>query len=223
MTRLNYKRVYELAYGPVPARYDIHHKVPKHSGGTDDAENLVALSRPDHAQAHYELFQLYGDSRDLVAYKMLNGWPVEPDLYAAAAAARGRTRHSRYPEFSSQLGKKYGPLNRGSYHYNDGQKGYRYSKSQAEEKNFEQFLRENPQFRPGRLPSPEFKKSREGWVILTDGEKDHWLPKEWRGRLEEYLKLNPHLRAGRSNRKPFKRRTKLEMQTGLPRPSKRRV
>lgn len=42
-------------------------------GGTDDSTNLVRLTVEEHAQAHLELYEKYGDERDLVAHRMLLG------------------------------------------------------------------------------------------------------------------------------------------------------
>jgi len=53
--------------------YHTHHIVPKHMGGTDDSTNLVRLTVEEHAQAHLELYEKYGDERDLVAHRMLLG------------------------------------------------------------------------------------------------------------------------------------------------------
>jgi hypothetical protein len=37
-------------------RYEIHYIIPYHAGGTDDIENLIPLTPPDHALAHYYLY-----------------------------------------------------------------------------------------------------------------------------------------------------------------------
>lgn len=53
--------------------YHTHHIVPKHAGGSDDPSNLVKLTVEEHAQAHLDLYEKYGDERDLVASRMLKG------------------------------------------------------------------------------------------------------------------------------------------------------
>ena len=53
--------------------YHTHHIIPKYMGGTDDPSNLVQLTVEEHAQAHLELYEKYGDERDLVAHRMLLG------------------------------------------------------------------------------------------------------------------------------------------------------
>lgn len=53
--------------------YHTHHIIPKHMGGSDDPSNLVKLTIEEHAQAHLELYEKYGDKRDLLAHKTLLG------------------------------------------------------------------------------------------------------------------------------------------------------
>lgn len=53
--------------------YHTHHIVPQYMGGSDDPSNLVRLTVEEHAQAHLELYEKYGDERDLLAHKMLLG------------------------------------------------------------------------------------------------------------------------------------------------------
>ena len=50
-----------------------HHIIPIHAGGTDDPDNLVELTVEEHAQAHLELYEEYGDVRDLIASRSLLG------------------------------------------------------------------------------------------------------------------------------------------------------
>ena len=55
------------------SHYHKHHIVPKHSGGTNDPSNLVRLTIEEHAQAHLDLYEKYGDERDLLAHRTLLG------------------------------------------------------------------------------------------------------------------------------------------------------
>jgi hypothetical protein len=50
-----------------------HHIIPKHMGGTDDPDNIVTLSVPEHKVAHLKLYYRYGKREDLCAYYMLSG------------------------------------------------------------------------------------------------------------------------------------------------------
>ena len=51
----------------------IHHIVPKHMGGTDDASNLIELSIEDHAEAHRILYLEYHRWQDFAAWQTLEG------------------------------------------------------------------------------------------------------------------------------------------------------
>ncbi len=53
--------------------YHKHHIIPRHMGGPDDPSNLIRLTIEEHAQAHLELFQKYGNKRDWIAHRMLLG------------------------------------------------------------------------------------------------------------------------------------------------------
>jgi hypothetical protein len=50
---------------------EIHHKIPWYKGGTDDIENLELVSKEEHKQRHLNLYEKYGDYRDLCAYHMI--------------------------------------------------------------------------------------------------------------------------------------------------------
>ena len=46
-----------------------HHIIPRHLGGTDDADNLIDLTYADHYQAHRLLFETFGLKHDYNAWK----------------------------------------------------------------------------------------------------------------------------------------------------------
>lgn len=50
-----------------------HHVIPKRLGGTDDPSNLIELETLDHAQRHKELWAIYGQQADFIAWKALSG------------------------------------------------------------------------------------------------------------------------------------------------------
>ena len=50
-----------------------HHIIPRHLGGTDDADNLIDLTYWDHAQAHRLLYETFGLAHDKRAWK---SWEV---------------------------------------------------------------------------------------------------------------------------------------------------
>lgn len=97
----------------------------------------------------------------------------------------------------SELGKRGGPKNKGFRWYNDGSKDYKYTAKQQAELSFEEFLSENPEYRPDRLKR-EYKpreKSR-GKRTLTNGVKNIMLFEE---EAKIFLVENPEYRYGRTN------------------------
>ncbi len=67
----NLRKKYIKHVGEIPADFEIHHVLPTRLGGTNDIENLKALSKEDHMKAHLELYEKYGDFRDLCAFHMI--------------------------------------------------------------------------------------------------------------------------------------------------------
>lgn len=50
-----------------------HHIIPKFLGGTDEATNLVEITRKEHAQLHLQRYKDCGHKEDLGAYYLLTG------------------------------------------------------------------------------------------------------------------------------------------------------
>lgn len=50
-----------------------HHIIPKHIGGSNDPSNIVELSIEEHAEAHRQLYELYGRWQDKLAWSALSG------------------------------------------------------------------------------------------------------------------------------------------------------
>jgi hypothetical protein len=46
----------------------LHHKIPRHMGGTDDPSNLVELTIEEHAEAHRKLYEEHGRLQDKRAW-----------------------------------------------------------------------------------------------------------------------------------------------------------
>lgn len=69
---MNIRKLYEEHHGIVLTDdVEVHHIVPRHEGGTDDIDNLVALTKEEHALAHLRRYEETGNFRDLCAYHMI--------------------------------------------------------------------------------------------------------------------------------------------------------
>ena len=65
--------------------YHWHHIVPRHAGGTDGPENLVKVTREQHAEIHRQRWLTLGDYYDCCAANVLSGdWAVEKARREAA-------------------------------------------------------------------------------------------------------------------------------------------
>ena len=64
-----------------------HHIVPRHVGGTDEGSNLILLTIPEHANAHWELFIQFNRWEDELAYLALSGQNDKTVSLAKQAAA----------------------------------------------------------------------------------------------------------------------------------------
>lgn len=51
-------------------KYEIHHIIPYHAGGTDEIENLIPLTPCDHALAHYYRYFVMKDLKDLWVWNL---------------------------------------------------------------------------------------------------------------------------------------------------------
>ena len=79
--------------------YHNHHIVPKHAGGTDETGNLVRLTIPGHAFAHWCLWMKFGRLQDKLAWFLLSGRTEEGE----AVREQHRLECLRSPETKAKL------------------------------------------------------------------------------------------------------------------------
>lgn len=100
-SRPNTRKLYEEHYNViVPPGFDVHHKIPLRHGGTHTVGNLEVLARDVHALAHLELYNTYGDVRDLCAYYMLSG---RTEAALQLACSRGGLESQRRKKLRGDL------------------------------------------------------------------------------------------------------------------------
>lgn len=105
--KVNARKLYEKHHRVVvPDSHQVHHILPVRLGGTDEIDNLQALSVEDHAKAHLQLYLEHGDARDLCAYHMILGNDQEALKVsssrggrAAAAAFKARGQPQGFQAF----------------------------------------------------------------------------------------------------------------------------
>lgn len=56
---------------------EVHHIIPRHSGGTDLEENLVVVTYRQHRLLHKVRFKAFGEKGDFIAYRLM--YSIEPD------------------------------------------------------------------------------------------------------------------------------------------------
>lgn len=67
-----------------------HHIKPKHSGGTDEAENIVILTIEEHAEAHRILYEKEGKMEDYLAWRGLTGMIGKEEIIKKIMEENGR-------------------------------------------------------------------------------------------------------------------------------------
>jgi NUMOD3 motif len=60
--------------------HHLHHKIPRHMGGSDDPSNLVKLTIAEHSAAHKLLYETYGHWQDKLAWLALSGQMEKEDV-----------------------------------------------------------------------------------------------------------------------------------------------
>jgi hypothetical protein len=89
-----------------------HHIVPKYMGGSDDPSNLIELTIEEHAQAHLELYNKFGNKQDLIAYRALSGQMTQAEALLEKNRLGGITQGNRNKESGQiyELGKRSYPM-----------------------------------------------------------------------------------------------------------------
>nr|DAU06526.1 MAG TPA: HNH endonuclease [Caudoviricetes sp.] len=84
---MNYKKIYnhlcmrgktERKQKDTWGRWERHHIIPRHAGGSNVASNITRLQHKEHALAHHLLYRIYHRVEDKLAYKMFYGQVSNP-------------------------------------------------------------------------------------------------------------------------------------------------
>ena len=91
--RVNARKVYERHHGvKVDQGIEVHHKLLRRLGGSDDPANLELLTQAEHKAAHLKLFEEYGDFRDLCAFHMIGSNFSEAQMIAASNGGKAAAK-----------------------------------------------------------------------------------------------------------------------------------
>ena len=96
---------------PESTQLERHHIVPRHEGGLNDKENLIPLSIPHHAIAHWLRWKLFNKSADYLAFIFKRS--VNPEIQRLKAQMQQEKNKESgklffNSEFQSKQGKKGG-------------------------------------------------------------------------------------------------------------------
>jgi len=81
-----------------------HHIIPKHSGGTNDKDNIIIISPKMHIALHKDRWKVLGEMGDYIAWKMMMGGIVYEEARREAARARMlRDNPAKRPEVRKKL------------------------------------------------------------------------------------------------------------------------
>ena len=108
--------------------YHNHHIVPRHMGGSDDPSNLVKLTIEEHAQAHRDLYDLYGKREDYIAWKALSGQITykEASYLAAKKGGLKGLKHLKGKTYEEAYGDKAEARRQAVVDSNKRRKGIKY-------------------------------------------------------------------------------------------------
>jgi hypothetical protein len=208
----NAKKIYESVFGKIPDGYEIHHILPKHAGGTDDIENLIAVSPYEHAQLHLERYEKHGDFRDLCAYYMIGYNFSEAHKISSSEGGKiggkivrskqvGIFRSEEDRKIWASMGGKIGgkiqaEMGLGFHQYKNNPKLHKEWASKGG-KNSGQFQNKEFQSEMGKRGGVKNK----GFIWINDGSKSFKYTKKMQDEmsLEEFLKNNSNIRKGRLN------------------------
>ena len=108
---MDYSKIYDALCSRVhepEVAGDMHHRIPRYAGGTDDVDNMVKLTRREHILAHRLLFRIHGDKRDNGAVRLLGGLvkPDSPEVRRQKLKAKSARRHAQMGEYYNRRARE---------------------------------------------------------------------------------------------------------------------
>ena len=82
----------------------VHHIIPRHMGGSDNAENLAEVTIEEHAELHFALYLEHGRMEDWLAYRGLAGIIDKEEIIREQLSLAGKKNKGRKrPDFVEYL------------------------------------------------------------------------------------------------------------------------
>jgi hypothetical protein len=208
---MNIRKLYEEHHGVVLTdNMEVHHIVPRHEGGSDDIENLVALTKQEHALTHLLRYEETGNFRDLCAYYMIGYNFTEAHKVSSSEGGKiggkkvyenkvGIFRSEEDRKLWASLGgkvggKKQAELGLGFHTYKNNPELHIQNSSKGG-KTSGVFQNKNFQSEMGKRGGIKNK----GFIWINDGIKNFKYTKKQQDILtiEQYLEENPKYKLGR--------------------------
>ena len=93
------------------AGFHLHHIIPKHLGGTEDANNLVLLHPIDHAIAHLVRSKIYKSSKDISAAQYIQSHLTEEEIFSVDVSGKNNPMFGKKrPDLSERNRTRLNPL-----------------------------------------------------------------------------------------------------------------
>lgn len=187
---MNYQKIYNQLIERAKTRnkedltefLNVHHIIPKHSGGTNDKNNLVVLTYKEHIFAHKLLFKIYANYLDQYAYLLMSSKTEEAmhELKKIAGKIGGKKAQELHgPKIQSAGGKVGGKIS---------------GKMNVESGHIQKLAKENQKL------ATECKKWSGEYVYFNDKNEKFWYIEE---AMRSYPELTRHGLINRFSRGSF--------------------
>lgn len=208
---MSLRRLYEEHHNiKLPDDVEVHHIVPRHEGGRDEIENLVALTKEQHALTHLHRYEETGNFRDLCAYHMIGYNFTEAHKISSSEGGkiggkkvyesgvgifRSVEDRKEWASLGGKVGgKKQAELGLGFHLYKSDPERHRQNSSKGG-KTSGVFQNKEFQSKMGKRGGANNK----GFIWINDGKRSfkYTARQQKEKTIEDYIQENPHIKIGR--------------------------
>lgn len=208
---MNLRRLYEEHHNiTLSDDVEVHHIIPRHEGGTDEIDNLVALTKEQHALAHLRRYEETGNFRDLCAYHMIGYNFTEAHKISSSEGGkiggkkvydnstgifRSEEDRKEWASLGGKVsGKKQAELGLGFHLYKSDPERHRQNSSKGG-KTSGVFQNKEFQSEMGKRGGANNK----GFIWINDGKRSfkYTARQQKEKTIDDYIQENPHIKIGR--------------------------